>query len=114
MSRAAPIALLLLLAAGCATTTVQTRSSDPAAIAEARAAETAADPTTRTVLLVVLRLKVGADGVVRDAQVVESAGPRADDAAVKAAYGLHFNPSQKDGQPVESTIRFAFTVSPDS
>ena len=114
MFRAAPIALLLLNTAGCATTTVQSRSSDPAAIAEARAAEAAGDPTTPTVLVVVLRLKVGADGVVRDAQVIESAGPRADEAAVKAAHGLHFNPAQKDGQPVESTIRFAFTFSPDS
>jgi TonB family protein len=114
LSRAARIPLLLLLAQGCATTTVESRVTDPAAIAEARAADQAADPATWTVLIVVLRLKIGADGYVRDAQVVESAGTKADEAAVRAAYRLHFNPAQKDGQPVESTIRFAFTYSPES
>jgi TonB family protein len=114
MSRAARTPLLLLLAQGCATTTVESRVTDPAAIAEAQAADQAADPATWTVLIVVLRLKIGADGYVRDAQVVESAGTKADEAAVRAAYRLHFNPAQKDGQPVESTIRFAFTYSPES
>ncbi len=105
--------LLLLLAQACATTTVESRITDPVAIAEARAAG-AADPPTPTVLVVVLRLKVDANGVVRDAQVVQSAGPKFDEAAVKKAYRLHFNPANKDGQPVESTIRFAFTFSPES
>jgi TonB family protein len=113
LSRAARIALLLLTQ-GCATTTIESRVTDPAAIAEARAADQAADSATWTVLIVVLRLKIGADGYVRDAQVVESAGTKADEAAVRAAYRLHFNPAQKDGQPVESTIRFAFTYSPES
>ena len=112
----APTALLLLLLAhGCATTTVEeSRVTDPVAIAEARAAGQVADPTTPTVLMVVLRLKVDANGVVRDAQVVQSAGPKFDEAAVKKAYLLHFNPAHKDGQPVESTIRFAFTFPPES
>ena len=60
MSRAARVPLLLLLAQGCATTTVESRVTDPAAIAEARAAEQAADPATWT-MIVVLRLKIGAD-----------------------------------------------------
>ena len=85
MSRAARTPLLLLLAQGCATTTVESRVTDPAAIAEARAEDQAADPATWTVLIVVLRLKIGADGYVRDAQVVESAGTKADEAAVRAA-----------------------------
>jgi TonB family protein len=110
MSGAARTWLLLLGALGCATTTVESQVTDPAAIAEARAADQAADPATQTVAIVVLRLKIGADGFVRDAQVVESAGTKADEAAVQAAYRLHFNPAQKDGQPVESTIRFAFTA----
>ena len=55
-----------------------------------------------------------ATGVVRDAQVVQSAGPKFDEAAVQKAYLLHFNPAHKDGQPVESTIRFAFTFPPES
>ena len=54
-------------------------------------------------------MKIGADGAVRDAQIVQSAGPDVDDAALKAVYRLHFNPAQKDGDPIESTIRFAFT-----
>jgi vitamin B12 transporter len=112
MHRAAPAALLLL-AQACATT-VESRVTDPTAIAEARATDQAAAPATSTVLIVVLRLKVGADGAVRDAQVVQSAGPKYDEAALKAAYRLHFNPAQADGQPVESTIRFAFTFSPAS
>jgi len=106
--------LLLLLTHACATTTEETRITDPTAIAEARAAGTAAEPATPLVLVVVLRLKVDANGVVRDAQVVQSAGPKFDEAAMKKAYRLHFNPAHKDGQPVESTIRFAFTFSPES
>jgi TonB family protein len=112
MFRAA--AALLFLLQGCATSVVESRVTDPAAIAEARAADQAADPATQTVSIVVLRLRIGADGFVRDAQVVESAGTKADETAVRSAYRLHFNPAQKDGQPVESTIRFAFTVSPES
>ena len=113
MARAASVVLLLLVAPACATTTVESRVTDPAAIAEARAADQAADPATATVVVVVLRLKVDADGIVRDAQVVESAGPKADEAALKAVYQLHFNPAHKDGQPVASTIRFAFKFSPE-
>ena len=108
-----PIALLLLLllAPACATTTVESRVTDPAEIAEARAADQAVDPATRAFSIVVLRLKIGADGFVRDAQVVESGGARAHEAAQKTARALHFNPAHKDGRPVESTIRFAFTYS---
>ena len=74
----------------------------------------APDPATPTALIVVLRLKVDANGAVRDAQVVQSAGTKFDEAAVKKAYQLHFNPAHKDGQPVESTIRFAFSFSPET
>ena len=114
MRGAAPAALLLLLVDACATTTVESRVTDPAAIAEARAADQGGDPATGTILIVILRLKIGADGTVRDAQVVQSAGTTADDAALQAVYRLHFNPAEKDGQPVESTIRFAFKFSPGS
>ena len=61
-------------------------------------------------MIVVLRLKVDANGVVRDAQVVQSAGAKADQAALHKVYRLHFNPAHKDGQPVESTIRFRVHV----
>jgi len=117
MSGRAPASVTLalcLLAQACATTTVEERVTDPVAIAQARAAGQVAEPATPTVLIVVLRLKVDVNGVVRDAQVVQSAGPKYDEAAVKKAYRLHFNPAHKDGQPVESTIRFAFTFSPES
>ena len=92
----------LLAAPGCATTTTTTVES-----------QTAADPAAplepSSAQIVILRLKIGVDGTVRDAQVVQSAGPEADSAALKAVYRLHFNPAQQDGEPVESTIRFAFT-----
>ncbi len=91
----------LLAAPGCATTTTTVESrtaSDPNAPVEPSAAQ-----------IVILRLKIGADGAVRDAQVVQSAGPEADSAALKAVYRLHFNPAQQDGEPIESTLRFAFT-----
>jgi TonB family protein len=113
-ARASVTLALCLLGRGCATTTVESRVTDPVAIAEARAAGQAPDPATATVLIVVLRLKVDVNGIVRDAQVVQSAGPKFDEAARKKAYRLHFNPAHKDGQPVESTIRFAFTFSPES
>ena len=112
--RGPALLLLLLLAQACATTTVESRVTDPVAIAEARASGAAAEPATPTVLVVVLRLKVDVNGVVRDAQVVQSAGPKFDEAARQKAYRLHFNPAHKDGQPVESTIRFAFTYTPES
>jgi len=98
--RAALIALVLA-APGCATTTTTVESqtaADPNAPLEQSAAQ-----------IVILRLKIGADGVVRDAQIVQSAGPEADAAALKAVYRLHFNPAQQDGEPIESTIRFAYT-----
>ena len=100
MFRAALVASLLA-APGCATTTTTVESqtaADPNAPLEQSAAQ-----------IVLLRLKIGADGTVRDAQVVQSAGPEADAAALKAVYRLHFNPAQQDGEPVESTIRFAFS-----
>ena len=114
MSRTPSLASLLLLAQACATTTEEFRVTDPAAIAEARAADQAADPATQAApRSSSLRLKVDANGGVRDAQVVESAGAKADQAALQAVYRLHFNPAHKDGQPVESTIRFAFTYAPE-
>ena len=113
-ARASVALALCLLAQACATTVVETRVTDPVAIAEARAADQAAAPATPMVLIVVLRLKVDAGGSVRDAQVVQSAGPKFDEAALQKAYRLHFNPAYKDGQPVESTIRFAFQFSPES
>src|SRR4051812_7185605 len=108
------VAFLLVLGPGCATTTVEERVIDPTAVAEARAADRAAGTASAPELIVVLRLKIGADGAVRDAQVVQSGGTKADDAALKAVRRLHFNPAHtEDGQPVESTIRFAFKFSPD-
>jgi TonB family protein len=111
MSRGILLALLLVAAQGCATTTttVEPLGASPMIGNEAQAADQAVQPEPSAAPVVILRLKIGPDGAVRDAQVVQSAGPDADDAALKAVYKLHFNPAQKDGEPVESTIRFAFT-----
>ena len=114
VTKTCALLLLSLFAPACATTVVESRVTDPAAIAEARAADQAIDPATRAVVVVVVRLKVDADGIVRHAQVEQSSGTKHDEAAVKKAYLLRFNPAHKDGQPVESTIRFAFTFSPES
>jgi periplasmic protein TonB len=91
----------LLLAPACATTT--TTTVEPLGPNQLSGAEPEA------AAIVILRLKIDANGAVRDAQVVQSAGRDFDDAALKAVYRLHFNPAEKDGQPVESTIRFAFS-----
>jgi TonB family protein len=107
MSRGA-LTALLLAAHACATTTVE-RSAYPMTGAEPQAADQEVPPEPSAAQIVILRLKIGADGVVRDAQVVQSAGRELDDAALKAIYRLHFNPAEKDGQPIESIIRFAFT-----
>ena len=108
MSRGMLLALLIGAAHGCATTTttVEPVGASPMTGTEA---QTADQPEPAAASIVILRLKIGPDGAVRDAQVVQSAGPDFDDAALKAVYRLHFNPAQKDGVPVESTIRFAFT-----
>jgi TonB family protein len=110
MSRGVLLALLLL-AHGCATTTTTVEPPGPNQMAgvEPQAADQAGQPDPAAAQIVILRLKVGADGAVRDAQVVQSAGPGLDDTALKAVYKLRFNPAWKDGEPVESTIRFAFT-----
>ncbi|WP_437502729.1 TonB-dependent siderophore myxochelin receptor MxcH [Sorangium sp. So ce1099] len=57
---------------------------------------------------VVLRLTVGADGTVKDAEVVASAGGGFDEAARVAALRLRFAPATRDGRPVTSRILFPY------
>ena len=106
MSRGMLLAILLVAAPGCATTTT---TVEPLGASPMTGTDQEIQPEPSAAPVVILRLKIGADGAVRDAQVVQSAGPDADAAALKAVYRLHFTPAQRDGEPVESTIRFAFT-----
>lgn len=62
--------------------------------------------------LVELVLTVRADGTVGNVEVVVSAGPPFDDAAVAAARQWLFQPAQYGGQTVESRIRLPFEFVP--
>ena len=57
---------------------------------------------------VVLTLTIDRTGQVSDVQVAESAGPEFDDAAVRAARSLAFEPALKNGEPVVAKIRYTF------
>jgi TonB family protein len=59
---------------------------------------------------VLLRIRVGADGSVREAHVIEGAGKEFDDFALSAASQFKFNPARRqDGTPVEAVINYRFT-----
>jgi TonB family protein len=58
---------------------------------------------------VVLRLTVGEDGAVRDAQVLQSVRDDVDAAAREAAGRLRFSPARRDGAPVASVLDYAFS-----
>lgn len=50
---------------------------------------------------VVLRVVVGTDGLVHDAQVVRGIGLGLDENAIEAVNQWQFQPASKDGQPVK-------------
>jgi TonB family protein len=61
---------------------------------------------------VVLSIEIGDDGKVGNVEVVESAGPDFDKAAVAAAKQFVFTPAMMDGQPIPVKIsyRYEFTI----
>jgi TonB family protein len=59
---------------------------------------------------VVLRIVVGVDGAPREPEVLESAGPAFDEAAIRAVLLWRFQPALRDGRPVESRIRVPFEL----
>lgn len=61
---------------------------------------------------VVVELDLGADGKVKKATVVESAGPDFDASALAAAQKLEFSPATQAGKPVPVRIRFRFQFAP--
>ena len=67
----------------------------------------AAEGTTDTGTVVLL-VTVGADGLVRDVSVAQTAGPALDAAAVAAVMRWKFRPALRDGQPFEARVRIPF------
>jgi TonB family protein len=61
---------------------------------------------------VLLSIEIGADGKVGDVQVIDSAGPDFDAAAIAAVRRFVFEPAEIDGQPapVKITYRYDFTI----
>ncbi len=61
---------------------------------------------------VVVRITVGTDGTVSDAEVIESAGPSFNSAALAAVRQWRFRPAMRGDQPVSSRIRIPFLFAP--
>ncbi len=59
-----------------------------------------------------LELDIGADGAVKKAKVVASAGPDFDAAATAAAMKLVFTAATRDGKPIPVRIRFRYRFAP--
>lgn len=59
-----------------------------------------------------LELTLDASGAVTASEVVRSAGPAFDAAALAAAPRLRFSPAQRDGTPIAAVIPFAFEFEP--
>src|SRR4051812_34221712 len=57
---------------------------------------------------VVLRLTIGTDGAVTQAEVVEPLGNELDEAARAAALRFRFEPARRDGAPVAARIRYSY------
>jgi vitamin B12 transporter len=57
---------------------------------------------------VVLRLTVGSDGAVTEAEVVERLGYGLDEAAQQAASRFRFSPATRDGRPIAARIRYEY------
>jgi protein TonB len=54
----------------------------------------------RTEYAGLLRIMIGADGLVESATIVKSSHPAYDAAAVRAAQGWTYRPATRNGQPV--------------
>jgi len=61
---------------------------------------------------VVLLVIIGADGVVKDVSVAQSAGPALDAAAIAAVVRWRFKPATRDGEPEEARVRIPFRFAP--
>jgi TonB family protein len=55
-----------------------------------------------------LQVSIGADGLVSDVQVIESAGEAFDQAAVAAVRQFVFEPARRDWEPVPSRLRYRY------
>jgi TonB family protein len=64
--------------------------------------------------VVEVELDIGKDGTVGNAEVVRSAGPAFDAAALEAAALLRFAPATRAGEPIAVRIRYRFAFDPDS
>jgi TonB family protein len=104
--RAQQIGFLLILAsADCACGTFGQKTSSPKDPGTPSAAN---DSGQKAVLL---RIRVGTDGSVREAHVLQGAGKEVDDLALDAISKAKFNPArQQDGTPVESVINHRVVV----
>ena len=60
-----------------------------------------------------VRVTVGTDGTVTDAEVEESTDPVFDEAALEAAKRWRFEPATQGGEPVEATVTIPFTFKLD-
>jgi peptide/nickel transport system substrate-binding protein len=62
---------------------------------------------------IVVRVLVGAGGMVQEARVIKSFGnPACEQAALDAAWQWEFNPATKDGVPFEQRVSIPFTFTP--
>src|SRR5882672_9748848 len=92
--------LACLLALASPARAEQVAPPQPVETPPAAAAEGTTDTGT-----VVLLVTVGADGLVRDVSVAQTAGPALDAAAVAAVMRWKFRPALRDGQPFEARVR---------
>lgn len=100
------LAALILTLGGCGTA----GGAKPHAVATPAARPA---PASKARKVVVLRLQVGEDGVVRNVEVVRSAGSRFDKAAARAASRARFEPPLEDGRPIESSVIMTYRFRAD-
>ncbi|MBX3225869.1 MAG: TonB-dependent receptor [Labilithrix sp.] len=108
--RSATLAVALALLAP-ATASAQKLTKPPRLVQLAEAA----NPEKRAAE-VVLRITIGATGRVEAAEVVESAGPVLDAAALAAIRDSVFEPAEIDGKPspIKLLFRYAFTIAEEA
>lgn len=58
---------------------------------------------------VVLKILIGADGKVQEVEVLKSASPELDEAAINAVKQFVFTPAEKNGKPVRVWFAVPFT-----
>lgn len=59
---------------------------------------------------VLLRLTIGPNGRVREAEIVEGLDERTDAAVLEAVQGLRFAPAIRDGEPITARITFRYRI----